>query len=343
MRTRAIIAVALALAVASAVGLWRWYTLRSNPAEAIRGSGIIEVTQVDVAFEVPGRVSERFVDEGAMLDRGEPVAQLDDREYRLQVERAAGSKAAAEARYRMMMRGARAQEIDQALAALEAAESALHLQQLDHDRIAALAGRGIVSRNELDRVEAALSDARDTRDRAAANVDLLREGFRTEEIEEARARLHEAGAALELAQLNLDRCKLFAPASGRVLSKSREAGEMVQPGTPIVTLGDLTRPWVNLYVGERDLGKVRVGMKAYVTVDSFPDRPFEGAVSFISERAEFTPKNIQTPDERVKLVYRVKVELQPRDGALKPGMPADTFLPLDQDTDSAPRSEAAAR
>jgi membrane fusion protein YbhG len=331
MRARLVAAVAIAFAAVLAVGLWRWHALRENRADAIRGSGIIEVTQVDVAFEVPGRVAERFVEEGALLDRGEPVARLDDREYRLQVERASGSKAAAEARYRMMMRGSRAQEIEQALAGLEGAESALHLQQLDHDRIAALAGRGIVSKNELDRVDAALSDARAARDRAAANVDLLREGFRTEEIEEARARLHEAGAALELAQLNLDRCKLFAPASGRVLSKSREAGEMVQPGTPIVTLGDLTRPWVNLYVGERDLGKVRVGMKAYVTVDSFPDRPFEGAVSFISERAEFTPKNIQTPDERVKLVYRVKVELQPRDGALKPGMPADTFLPLDQE------------
>jgi HlyD family secretion protein len=343
MRARLVVAVAFAIVAASIFGFWRWYALRANPADAIRGSGIIEVTQVDVAFEVPGRVAERFVDEGAMLDRGEPVAQLDDREYRLQVERVAGAKAAAEARYRLMMRGPRAQEIDQALAALEAAESAFHLQQLDHDRIASLAGRGIVSQNELDRVSTALADARAARDRAASSLDLLREGFRTEEIEEARARLHEAGAALDLAQLNLDRCKLFAPASGRVLSKSREAGEMVQPGTPIVTLGDLTRPWVNLYVGERDLGKVRVGMKAYVTVDSFPDRPFEGAVSFISERAEFTPKNIQTPDERVKLVYRVKVELEPRDGALKPGMPADTFLPLDHEAAGAPQNERAAR
>jgi HlyD family secretion protein len=105
---------------------------------------------------------------------------------------------------------------------------------------------------------------------------------------------------------------------------------MVQPGTPIVTLGDLTRPWVNVYVGERDLGKVHVGMPASVTVDSFPDQPFNGKVTFVSERAEFTPKNIQTPDERVKLVYRIKVELETRDEALKPGMPADTVLPIDR-------------
>lgn len=339
MRTRVVAIIGLAAAVGMGVAAWRWFSIDRHDGNSIRGSGIIEVTQIDVAFEVPGRVAERFVDEGAMLDRGEPVAELDDREYRLQVDRAAAAKAAAEARYRMMMRGPRAQEIDQALAALEAAESELHLQELDHERISKLAGGGILSRNELDRVDAALADARAARDRAASSADLLREGFRTEEIEEARARLHEAGATLELAELNLQRCKLFAPASGRVLSKSREAGEMVQPGTPIVTLGDLTRPWVNLYVGERDLGRVYLGMKAFVTVDSFPDRPFEGAVSFISERAEFTPKNIQTPDERVKLVYRIKVDVAPRDNALKPGMPADTFVPLDQNAPARPETD----
>jgi len=95
---------------------------------------------------------------------------------------------------------------------------------------------------------------------------------------------------------------------------------------PVVTIGDLDRPWLNVYVGERDLGRVSLGMKAQVTVDSFPDQPFFGRVSFISDKSEFTPKNIQTPDERVKLVYRVKIELENRDHQLKPGMPADAVL-----------------
>ena len=112
---------------------------------------------------------------------------------------------------------------------------------------------------------------------------MLREGSRTEEIEAGRARLREAQKELELAELNLSRCKLFAPIAGRVLSKNREAGEMVPPGTSIVTLGDLTRPWLNLYIGERDLGRVSLGMPAQVTVDSFPDQPFPGKVTFISE------------------------------------------------------------
>jgi HlyD family secretion protein len=160
---------------------------------------------------------------------------------------------------------------------------------------------------------------------------MLKEGYRTEEVEEGRARLHEAEKALALAELNLARCQLFAPLAGRVLSKNREAGETVPAGASVVTLGDLDRPWLNLYIGERDLGKVSLGMKAEVTVDSFPSQPFPGKVTFISDKAEFTPKNIQTQDERVKLVYRIKIEVENRKHALKPGMPADGMIPLNHD------------
>jgi HlyD family secretion protein len=308
----------------------RWWRAHEQAAAAIRGSGIIEVTQVDVAFEVAGRMIERSVDEGAMVDKGEPVGKLDDREYRLRVARATAAKEATEARYRMMTKGSREQEIGRALAAREAAEAELAMQTREYERINRLRAEGIVAQTEQDRLVNLLATARATRDQAVAQLDQLREGFRTEEIEAARAEMQRADADLALAELDLARCQLFAPAAGRVLSKSREPGEMVQPGTPIVTLGDLSRPWVNVYVGERELGKVRLGMTAQVTVDSFPDQPFPGKVTFISDRAEFTPKNIQTPDERVKLVYRVKVEVETRDEALKPGMPADTVLPLDQ-------------
>lgn len=323
-----LILVVVGLAGAAAAAWW-WRAAVNGRADVISGSGIVEVTQVDAAFEVPGRIVERFVDEGAVLDKGEPIARLDDREYRLQLERARGLKAAAEARYRLLLSGARARDVDQALAALDAAESDLALQRREYERLETLLRQGVISEAELDRVRTSLDRAQAARASAAAALDLLREGFRTEEIEEARAGLQEARAALEIAELNLARCELFAPVSGRVLSKSREPGEMVQPGTPVVTVGDLSRPWVNLYVGERDLGKVRLGMRGYVTVDSFPDQPFPGTVTFVADRAEFTPKNIQTPDERVKLVYRVKLEVATRDTVLKPGMPADAVLPVE--------------
>jgi HlyD family secretion protein len=328
---RPIVAV-LVLAAVGATLLFgaRWWSGRERAASGIRGSGIIEVTQVDVAFEVRGRMIERAVDEGAMVDKGEPVGRLDDREYRLKAASARAAKDAADARYRMMMKGSREQEVGRALAAREAADAALAMQTREYDRIAKLHAEGIVAQTDVDRLKNLLAAAQAQHDQAVQQLDQLREGFRIEEIESARADLQRANADLDLAELDLARCQLFAPAAGRVLSKSREPGEMVEPGTPIVTLGDLSRPWVNVYVGERDLGKVRLGMAAQVTVDSFPDQPFPGKVTFIAERAEFTPKNIQTPDERVKLVYRVKVEVETRDEALKPGMPADTVIPLDQ-------------
>jgi HlyD family secretion protein len=177
-----------------------------------------------------------------------------------------------------------------------------------------------------------LAAAQADRDKTQAQVAMLKEGSRAEEVEEARARLREAEKGLALAELNQSRCQLFAPMAGRVLSKNREAGETVPAGASIVTMGDLTRPWLNVYIGERDLGRVYLGMKADVTVDSFPTQPFPGKVTFISEKAEFTPKNIQTQDERVKLVYRAKVELENRDQALKAGMPADAVLRLNHDS-----------
>jgi HlyD family secretion protein len=329
MQRRVGIIIVVVAVLAGAAAVWRWRTVTEQAGHAIRGSGMIEITEVDVAFEVPGTIAERYVGEGALLDRGEPIARLDDREYRLQFDRALAAKAAAEARYALVRKGPRAQEVDQALAALEAAESELANQQRDFQRLQSLYNAHVVSRAEFDRIETARSAAQATRDAARARVDMLKEGFRVEEIEEARATLHEAEKSVELAQLNLSRCQLFSPIAGRVLSKNREAGETVAPGASIVTMGDLSRPWLNLYVGERDLGKVFLGMSGSVTVDSFPTQPFKGTVTFISEKAEFTPKNIQTQDERVKLVYRVKMELENREQPLKPGMPDDAVLLLD--------------
>lgn len=319
----------VAMLAVVAIVAWQWFEQNKQVVGAVRGSGIIEVTQVDVAFEVPGKIVERRADEGQLLDRGAPVARLDDREYRLQVERAAASRAAAEAQYDMALKGPRAQELDQALAALEAAESDLSLKRADHLRVSKLHQDGVLAAADLDRSVTALAGAESTRDQARARVNMLKEGSRSEDIEVARANLRVAEKALEIAELNLSRTQLFAPVAGRVLTKSREAGEIVGPGATVVTVGDLTRPWLNIYVGERDLGHVRLGMPADVTVDSFPDRPFPGRVAFVSDRSEFTPKNIQTPDERVKLVYRVKIELQNRNDQLKPGMPADAVLRVD--------------
>ena len=332
MRRRGVL-IAIGLLLVGAAGLYWWWRYEETREAAIRGSGIIEVTEVDVAFEVPGTIAERFVDEGAMVDRGEPIARLDDREYRLQVERWQAARAAAEARYALLTRGPRGQEIAQALAALEAAEADYQVRLRELQRVEELFRRGVVSQAELDRARGVFTAAQSSRNSARARLDMLKEGFRTEEIEQGRAQLREAEKALALAELNLARCQLFAPIAGRVLSKNREVGEVVAPGTPVVTMGDLSRPWLNVYVGERDLGKLKLGMPAWVYVDAYPKQPFPARVRYIAETSEFTPKNIQTQEERVKLVYRVKLEMENKDGTLKPGMPADAVIPLDRAAD----------
>jgi HlyD family secretion protein len=159
---------------------------------------------------------------------------------------------------------------------------------------------------------------------------LAKEGPRAEQLDQARAKLAAAGAAVSHAKQQLDYTELKAPFNGIILSKSAEPGEYLSPGAPVVTLGDLGNPWLRAYVSETDLGNVRLGQSAEVTCDSWPGRVFKGTVTYISGEAEFTPKQVQTPEERVKLVYRIKIALENEDLALKPGMPADARLNLGQ-------------
>jgi len=159
---------------------------------------------------------------------------------------------------------------------------------------------------------------------------LVKEGPRAEQLDQARAKLAAAGAAVSHAKQQLDYTELKAPFNGIILSKSAEPGEYLSPGAPVVTLGDLGNPWLRAYVSETDLGNVRLGQAAEVTCDSWPGRVFKGTVTYISGEAEFTPKQVQTPEERVKLVYRIKIALENEDLALKPGMPADARLDFGQ-------------
>src|SRR5579862_4838481 len=167
MQRRIAIALVIALA-AGASAWWRWSVVRGDDPHAIRGSGIIEITEVDVAFEVSGTIAERYAQEGALLDKGEPIARLDDREYRLQVERATAARAAAEARYQLLLKGPRAQDIDQALAAVEAAEADLQTAQREYERAKSLHEARIVSQNEFDRVANTFTNAQKMRDRDRA-------------------------------------------------------------------------------------------------------------------------------------------------------------------------------
>ena len=152
---------------------------------------------------------------------------------------------------------------------------------------------------------------------------LVRQGPRKEKIDQAGAVLDQARQALALAETRRGYATLYSPTSGVVLSENVEAGEFVSPGTPVITIGDLKRVFLRAYINETDLGRVKTGQTVRIKTDTFPGKTYEGRISFMASQAEFTPKNIQTQKERVKLVYRIKVDIPNPNLELKPGMPAD--------------------
>ncbi|MGA2499027.1 MAG: efflux RND transporter periplasmic adaptor subunit, partial [Tepidisphaeraceae bacterium] len=159
--------------------------------------------------------------------------------------------------------------------------------------------------------------------------DLVKKGPRQETIDQARAKLGEAEGALAISRTRLSYTTLDSPVWGVVLSKNVESGEYVAAGTPIVTVANLKDVWLRAYINGPDLGRVKVGQKARLYTDSHPGKPYDGRISFIASEAEFTPKSVQTDKERVKLVYRIKIDLDNPDMELKPGMPADADIVIE--------------
>jgi HlyD family secretion protein len=281
-----------------------------------------------VSFKIPGRVEVRLVDEGELIAAGTLVARLESTELACEVDVRTAETEAAAAALAELEAGSRPEEIAQGEAALDLAQAEADRLRVEFSRQAELYRKNFVSRREYDVTETAYRVAqarvRDARER----LTLLRKGPRSEKIAQARARLEQAQQMLALAETRLGYATLLAPLSGVVLSKNVEPGEYVAPGSPVVTVGDLDRPWLRAYIDETDLGRVKLGQEVKVTTDTYPGKHYAGRVSFIASQAEFTPRNVQTEKERVKLVYRIKVDMPNVNMELKPGMPADADILL---------------
>ena len=389
MRSRALLAVVV-LAVVSAVAIFYFYP-RSKPENLLRASGTIEATDVDVAFQIAGRVSEVTAIEGQSVKAGDVVARLtvDDLAERVRQIEAALDAVTSQARQQQntielrrgviegqvaqarnqeeasrfavdrLKEGLRPQEIRVAEADLAQAEAQLAQKRADFERASQLLKDGIIPRQQMDAAEAALRTAEAARNAATQRLALAREGTRREDIAEAEARLKAAQAGssvaeagrkeidvqraalttaqarerelrveLETAKTVRGRAEIHSPINGVVLTKNVESGEVVNPGTPVVTIANIDELWMNIYVPETQTGKVRLDQSVRVHVDAFPEETFQGRVTFISSESEFTPKTILTPEERIKLVFRVKVMLMDSQRRLKPGMPADAEIEL---------------
>jgi HlyD family secretion protein len=321
------IRIAVPLIFVAAIGTWA-LTRNSDTADgALVASGTVEATDADLGFQMAGRLSELGPREGDRVTVGEELARLDSRELEARVAAARAQAGAAEARLADLRAGARPQEVATAEASLRAAEQRSDDARRDVERAQELFDGGAVSRQALDKANTSLQVSEEDVERARQNLELVREGPRLQTIEAQRAVVAQAHAQVSLTEATLSNAVISAPFSGIVTLRHREPGETVSPGAPVLTLLDPEDRWVRIYVREDQIGRVQLGLSARITSDTYPDRGYEGEVVFIGSEAEFTPRNVQTPEERIKLVYPVKIRITgDANFELKPGIPADVVL-----------------
>lgn len=291
-------------------------------------SGNVEVTDINLGFKTSGRIVELLVEEGQKVNKDERLALLDNAELKSIVEQNKAFLNETLARLEELKAGSRPQEIEQAKATVANAEAELIKAKNDLERYNALYKDELISAQQMDSAKKAYDVALSQHKKAIETLSLVKEGPRKEDIKAAASRVEQASAALKVTEERLKDTVIYAPISGVVLKKNVELGETVSTGLPVYTIGDLANPWIKIYVKEDRLGLVKLGQKAEVKVDTYPKKVYEGMVTFISSEAEFTPKNVQTQEERVKLVFGIKVSVKNINDELKPGMPADVKISL---------------
>jgi membrane fusion protein YbhG len=291
---------------------------------SIVASGHVEATDVRISTKVAGRLDRLAIEEGDVVTRGQELGAIDttDLDLALRQMKAARRQAAAELELRVA--GPRKEDRAEAAAQVKGLESDLDGAQRDLERMQGLLDRGAGTDKGRD-------DAKVRRDATAQRLEAARQvlarlnaGSRPQEIEAARAHVADADARIAQIQQQIEDADMKSPVAGVVTERISERGELLQVGSGLCVVTDLAEAWLTIYVPEPDLGRIRVGQPAEVKTDGGETRA--GKVTFVASQAEFTPKNVQTRDERVKLVYRVKVGLDNKDGLFKPGMPAEARL-----------------
>lgn len=284
-----------------------------NSDGVIESSGTIEGTDINVGVEVAGKVKSLRVDEGSRVSNGDTLLLVDDTDYQIQLRQALANLAAFESGYRLALEGSRQEDVIQAEAAYKSAET-------DFDRMKALLVEHSVTQKNYDDAYARYVAAEQTYRK-------LQRGLRPVEIEGARVRRDLAAAQADLLKKKVHDCIILSPANATVTLRGIEPGELVAPGMTVLRLTYLDRVKLVIYVNETELGLIRLGESAQVRIDAFPPgKSIEAKVTYISPVAEFTPKNVQTKEERTKLVFGVKLEMDNPDQLLKPGLPADARL-----------------
>jgi HlyD family secretion protein len=317
--------------IIAAGSVWVWHTRRDiDENDRLVLYGTVDIRQVQLAFNNSERITTLLVQEGDRVHAGQLLATLDSRRFEASVADREAKEAAQREVVARLDAGNRPEEIRKAEADMQAAKADRDNAERTLKRAEALHTYDAVAQQNLDDARAAQEVAAARLASAMQTYNLMLLGPRKEDVAAAKATLKSYEAGLELAKQDLANAKLYAPSSGVIQARLLEPGDMASPQKPVFTLALDDPLWVRAYVAETDLGKIRLGMKAHITADSFPDKRYEGWIGLISPTAEFTPKTVETSEVRTKLVYQVRVFVRNPQGELRLGMPAVVTVPLNQ-------------
>ncbi len=302
------------------------YKLYWNKETGITATGTIEVTDVDITTKVSGYLKDVAYESGDNVEKGTIVAKISRPDLEIQVIKDEAALKKAQFQLADLKKGPRIQELEEAKAALNSSEAVYKKTKSDYDRYKTLHEQGAISAQAFDNIKSSLEVALNSLTSAKEHLSLVEEGTRPDLIEAQEKEVERSRSILEISRSMLEDTVLTTPITGTILSKNYENGEFVAVGSPVYTIADLSDCWVKIYVASSQLGLIKLGEKADVKIDSYPDKIFKGTIKEISQTAEFTPRQSITQRERANLVFAVEVKLENKDGILKPGMPADVVL-----------------
>lgn len=294
----------------------------------LEATGTIESTNVTISSKNMGEIESIFIDEGSVVKKGDTILVIDNESLRYQLEQAEAAEDISNAQLSLMLKGARQEDVRQAEEANKQAETNYRLSKADFERYKKLWESKSITEKQFEEMTARYQIAAAQLASATENHEKIKKIFRPEEIEQARANLKKSKAVVEQLKKSIRDSYVISPISGIVVKQFVEIGETVSPMSSLVKISDLSTVNIVIYVSEEELGKIKLGQTAEITIDTYPENKYSGKVKFISPEAEFTPKNIQTKDERTKLVFAVKIEIPNNNFDLKPGMPADARVSL---------------
>ncbi len=292
----------------------------------IETSGTMEGKDVTVSSQVSGIVRQILKNEGDQVKAGDVILQIDSTEYVLQLKQSEALLIQAKAQYDLAKKGARNEDVVSAKEASETARANYESAKKDFDRFAELFKSNSITTKQFDDAKTRLSVTEGQYKQTQENYKKIQNGSRPEELDLAKGRYDQIFAQTELTRKKMRDCSIKATSNGTITKISVDEGELVNPGAQVAKLTDLSEVTMKIFVKETDLGNVKLGQQVGIIVDSFPDSTIKGSVTFISNSAEFTPKNIQSKDDRVKLVFQVKLTIQNPEQKLKAGMIGDVRI-----------------